>query len=364
MATGLIARATLSSLAAAMFLTASPALAKSSECRDGKSDALRLTGREVSIMPQLTQALGNFEKEGVKVELVFEKIYEEPHYRMQRALKRCDIDMSVHWFQHVYFGHGHDEPAVALMMFNGAPGLTVMVSDRIKGKVKSGADFRGLKVSEGMNYSTKSIVMNLLRARGGLPAGAYTPVNSGVEGRLPATIKGLDEGEVDIIAFREPHASEILKTGKVSVLYDLTTPAKTKKLLGAELPAQSLFTSPNFLRDHPDQVQKVVNAFVRTMRFVNTHSAEEVAAAMPDYFKGKNVEAEVALLRANMPTFVTGNYRFTGAQAKLMQEAINSANYEGTEEGAFRQRAQGQHLTNAQLFDNRFVDRAMKKIRK
>ena len=364
MANGLVARLSFSSIAAAMLLTAAPAV-QASECHDGKSDALRMTGREVSIMPQLTQALGNFEKEGVKVDLVFEKIYEPPHYRMQRALQRCDIDMSVHWFQHVYFGHGQKEPVVGLMMFNGSPGLTIMVANRMKDKVKSGADFRGLKVAEGMGYSTKSGMMNLLRARGGLPPRSYTPVNSAPEGRLPATLAGLDAGEVDVIAFREPHASEILKTGRVSVLYDLTTPAKTKKALGAELPAQSLFASPAFIKSHPEQVQKVVNAFVRTMRFVNTHSAEDIAAAMPDYFAGKNVEAEVALIKSNMQTFMTvNNYRFTPPQMKLMQEAINAVDYQGTVEGEFRQAAQGQRLSDKQLYDNSFVDRAMKKIRK
>lgn len=324
-------------------------------------DVVRISGKEVSIIPQLTMALGNFDKEGVRVALVDDTIYEGPHYRMQRALDRGEIDMSVHWFQHVFFGNAHDEPTVAVMMLNAAPGLTVMVADRVKSRVRSAADFRGLKVAEGMGYSTKSVIMNLLAARSGLAPGSYTRILAEPEGRLEATLRALEAGEVDVIAFREPHTSAILATNRVSTIYDLSSPEETERALGSAYPAQSVFTTPAFLRAHPDQAQRVVNAFVRTMRFVNSHSAEEIAAVMPaEFFAGKDREAEIAVLRASLPSFAKGDYGFKPGHARIMQQAIDSAQYDESIEGQFRAAARNKSLPVERIYDNRLVQRATK----
>ena len=67
---------------------------------------------------------------------------------------------------------------------------------------------------------------------------------------------------------------------------------------------QAVALDPRYIEAHPDTVQHLVNAFVRTMRFINSHSAEEIAAKLPpDYFTGKNRAAEVKLIRDTLPTF-------------------------------------------------------------
>lgn len=326
---------------------------------------VRISGKEISLIPQLTQALGNFEKEGVRVDLVDDTVYEGPHYRMPRGLNNKQIDMSVHWFQHVYFGRAHNEPVTALMMFNSSPGLTIMVANRVKDRVRSAADFRGLRVAEGMGYSTKSVIMNLLAARAGLPPKSYTPILSAPEGRMEGTLRALETGEVDVIAFRDPQTTEILATGKVTTIYDLTTPEKTAKVLGASFPAQSLFATPQFLRAHPEIAQRVTNAFVRTMRFVNTHSAEEILAAMPpEFMKNKTPAQRLEAVREMLPTFTTGNFAFTPKHAGLMQQAIDAAQYDNSVEGQYRAVARGRQVPLTDLYDNRFVNRAMKRIRR
>jgi len=358
--TSTIIRSSLTALTAlAVGMTASAAVAAGSK----SAPAVRISGKEISIIPELTRSLGNFEKEGVKVRLIDDTEYPGPDYRMQRALNKGQIDMSVHWFQHVLYGNAHNEPTVGLMLFNGAPGLTVMVANRVKDRVRTAADFGGLKIAEGMGYSTKSVIMNLLTARAGLPPHSYTPILSAPEGRLEGTLKALNTGEVDVIAFREPATSAILATGQVTPIYDLTSPASTAKVLGAAYPAQSLFTSPAFVRKHPAQVQKVVNAFVRTMRFVNTHSADEIAAALPsEHYKGKDRRAEIELLKSSMATFAKGSYAFTPADAQLMKQAVDNAQYDDTEEGAYRTVARHKPFVISELYDNRFVDKAMRTI--
>lgn len=323
-----------------------------------------ISGKEVSILPDLTLALGNFAKEGIDAKLIDDTKYPGPDYLMQAALNKGQVDVAVHWFQHVIYGDAHHQPTKAVMVLNDAPGLTVMVANRVKDRVHSAADFKGLKVAEGGGYATKSMIVNLLTAKAGLPTGSYTPVFTGSEGRQEATLKALADGDVDIIAFREPQASGIQATGQVTTLYRLADAAGTRKVLGAELPAQSVFTSTKYISQHPDRVQHVVNAFVRTMRFVNTHTPEEIVARLPDsYFKGSDRATVTRTLAANMSTFAKDGFTFTPTEAKLQQELVDNAPFDDGAEGIWRRESKHTGVAPSELYTNVFAEKATKTIR-
>jgi NitT/TauT family transport system substrate-binding protein len=323
-----------------------------------------ISGKEVSIIPDLTLALGNFAEEGIDAKLIGENDYPGPDYLMQAALNQGRIDVAVHWFQHVIYGDAHNQPTKAVMVLNNAPGLTIMAANRVKDRVRSPADFKGLKVAEGGGYATKSMIVNLLTARAGLPTGSYTPVFTASEGRQEATLKALTDGDVDVIAFREPQASGILATGQVTTLYRLTDAASTRAVLGDDLPAQSVFTSTKYIEQHPDRVQHVVSAFVRTMRFVNAHTPEQIVARLPDsYFKGTDRATVTRTLAANMSTFAQGRFTFTPTEAKLQQELVDNAPFDDGAEGIWRRESKHVAVAPTDLYTNVFVQRAVKAIR-
>lgn len=348
------------------FGLAAALLSAPAEAKDGKAKAVPvvISGKEVSILPELTLALGNFAKEGVKAKLIDDTDYPGPDYLMQAALNKGQVDVSVHWFQHVIYGDAHGQPTKAVMLLNNAPGLTVMVANRVKDQVRSAADFKGLKIAEGGGYATKSMVVNLLTSRAGLPRGSYTPVFTAAEGRVEATLKALAVGDVDVIAFREPQASAIMASGQVTPLYRMMDAEGTRKVLGAELPAQAVFTSTKYLQQHPDRVQRVVNAFVRTMRFMNTHTPEEIVARLPDsYFKDTDRATVTRTLAANMDTYTKGRYGFTPEGVRLERALVDNAPFDESEEGIWRRESQHLKVPDSELYTNAFVDKAMSKIR-
>jgi NitT/TauT family transport system substrate-binding protein len=279
---------------------------------------------------------------------------------MQAALHRGEIDASIHWLQHVVYGPANSAPVKAVMVLNNAPGVTVMVANRMKGEIRSGADFAGRRIAEGAGYATKSILTNYLAHREGLPLYSYTPVMTEVEGRREAVIKGLKRGDVDVMTFMEPMTSSLLETGMVSTLYDLTSGESTAKVLGSEWPAQSVFLTPEFIARNPEAVQKLVNALVRTMRFVNTHSAEQIVAKLPDgYFQGRDRAAEATRISSNMATFARGDYSLNSSAVKLVVDTTVAAPFDSSEEGHFRANSKKLVLNPGDLYDNRFVDKAM-----
>lgn len=85
----------------------------------------------------------------------------------------------------------------------------------------------------------------------------------------------------------DPTVAQILdkKIGKVVV--DMRTPEGSRQALGGLYPSSSLYMNTSWANAHEDTVQKLADAFVRTLKWMSQHSAEEIAAKMPsDYAQG------------------------------------------------------------------------------
>lgn len=315
------------------------------------------------LLTDLGTALGYFEREGLAVEIVKVETISPEDYLMQEPLVNGRLDASYHWFHHVVFGHRHRLPLKAVLKVCDSPGMKVLVANRVKDQVRSGADFRNRNIAEGAGYATKSTLMNLLARQGGLTDTSYTPVNQEVEGRLENILQGLKDGRVDVMAFMEPTTTALEASGQVSVLYDLTSRAGTVRALGHEWLAQSVFVSDNFIAAHPDTVQRLVNAYVRTLRYVNAHTAEEIAAQLPAaYFAGKDRAAEVTRIRKFLTNVARDDYSFPADATQFALDTLLVSKFDESEEGRFR-RTGDRQVAAESLYTNRFVEKAMKEIK-
>src|SRR5262249_48090471 len=85
----------------------------------------------------------------------------------------------------------------------------------------------------------------------------------------------------------EPTITRLLKTGEASIMIDMRTIEGTKAALGGTYPAAALYMQTAWVEAHKDTAQKLANAFVKTLKFISTHSAEDIAAKMPkDFYVG------------------------------------------------------------------------------
>jgi NitT/TauT family transport system substrate-binding protein len=325
---------------------------------------IRLSVDEDPIVPRLAQSLGYFKAEGVEIVPVKVDAFSKEDYLLQKPLIDGHIDAAYHWFNHAVFGARHNLPVEAVMVFNDAPGMTVMVANRARDTIRSAADFRGKRVAEGAEYGTKSLLTSYLATKAGLPPHSYTPVMLQHEGRQQAVISGLRAGRVDVMTFQEPITSALLGTGMVTTLYDLNSKASAAHVLGAPWPAQSLLMAPGFVNAHPDAAQRLVNAFVRTMRFINGHSVEQIVEKLPpSYFQGKNRQAEIRYIRNTLPTYANGDYSFTPAEVELVVKSIQSFGFDNSVEGRWRGTAENANIAVDRLYTNRFVNKAMREIK-
>jgi NitT/TauT family transport system substrate-binding protein len=350
-------------------LLAAVILALGASLLSAASVAAKLTQVKMSIdedpiVLRLAGSLGYLAREGIEIIPVDLERLAGEDYLMQEPLMKGQLDASYHWFNHAIFGARHGFPVKAVMVFNDAPGMTVMVANRVKDEVRGVADFKGRRIAEGAGYGTKAVITNYLTGKAGLPPHSYTPVMLGKEGRQEAVIQGLKDGTVDVMTFQEPVTSALLGTNMVTTLYDLNSKEGTTRVLGAAFPAQCLLVAPGYIRAHPDTVQHLVNALVRTMRFINSHSAEEIAAKLPpEYFGGKNREAEVKLLRDTLPTLARGDYAFSSEAVHLAADINLTSAFDASVEGQWRATGDKSRVREGDLYTNRFVDKAMRDIK-
>lgn len=325
---------------------------------------VRMSFDEDLVVTRLADVLGYFRQERLTIEAVDITRHVRKDYLVQEALVKGHVDAAEHWFHHTVFGARHGLPIQAVLLLNDAPAMKVMVANRVATQIKSAAEFRGRTVAEGAGYATKAVITGYLARRAGLPTGAYTSINHPKTGRLEAVLRDLRAEQLDVLTFQEPVIAGLEESGLVTTLHDLTTRAGAERALGAPFPSEAILVAPHFARTRPEVVQRLVNAYVRALRFVEAHSADEVIAALPaDYFHGKDRATEIKTIKATLPSLARGNYSFPPLGVALVVDAMLTAPFDQSEEGLWRAGGDASQVKPDALYTNEFATRAMREIR-
>lgn len=325
---------------------------------------VRMTFDDDMVVTQLADSLGYFRQEGIEIVPVDLLSIAKDDYLMQEPLMKGQIDAAEHWFNHTIFGARHGLPIQAVMMLDDAPAMKVIVANRVKDQIHSAADFKGRVIAEGAGYATKAVITGYMAHQAGLPRKNYTSINHPTEGRLGLVLADLQADKLDVMTFQEPITSGILATGRATTLYDLTTREGTVKALGTAFPAQSILVSPQFIREHPDTVQHLVNAYVRAMRYINSHTEDEIIAQLPaSYVNGKDRATQLKSIKASLPSYAKGDYAFPADAVHLIVDAMLWAKFDQSEEGIWRATGDASQVNADDLYTNRFVNAAMQQIK-
>lgn len=325
------------------------------------------------LVPELALGLGYFEQEGIKLELVNVMNYRDEDFFSTELLNDGTIDAEICWYQRVVFGIGNGQPAQAIFLIENSPHLTISVANRLRGEVRTAADFKGLTIADSAGFSTRRYLTDFIIARAGLPPGSYTPAPAELSAKLPLLTRALQANQVDVVACMEPMTTGLLATNLVTPLYDLSTAEGTRKALGDVWPARCLYVAPSYIAAHPDRVQRLVNVFTRTLRYINTHTAEEIVAKMPPGYFAPDVnndlwaeykKAKTDEIAKVLPGLAHGDYSIPPSAAKLACEVLAHTDFDESPEGKYRRTAAQSGKVHPELtYDNRFVEKAMQEIK-
>jgi NitT/TauT family transport system substrate-binding protein len=254
------------------------------------------TGTPVSIMVgglnkqiylpfMLAQRLGYYQKQGLNVTLQDEGAGVDATTNMVAG----KVDGVGGFYDHTIAMQGLGQSMESVVSMLTTPGEVELCRNELKGQIHSPADWAGknLGVTD-LGSSTDFLTQYLAQKNGVDPSKIHrVGVQSG-----STLIGALQHGNVDCAMTTEPTVSTLLATGSAYILLDMRTASATAKQLGGEYPATSLYMSTNYINNHPDTVQKLVNAYVDTLKWIQTHDGAQVADQMPaDYYAGSGKDA-------------------------------------------------------------------------
>ena len=248
--------------------------------RDARAEqvSLMVGGIEKQIYLPLILAdrLGFFTDEGLSVRIFSEPAGVEATDEMLAGAVQGVVGFYDHTIQLQSLGKYTE----AVVQFSRIPGEVELVSSRHP-EIASMADLDGMRVGvTGLGSSTDFLTEYLLM-RSGLTLREVTPVPVGAGDTL---ISALRQDQVQAAMTTEPTVSRLLATGEARVLVDLRSVAGTTAALGGLYPAACLYMESAWVESHRDTVQKLANAFVRTLSYIDGHDADEIAGQVPNDF--------------------------------------------------------------------------------
>src|SRR5262252_466582 len=226
----------------------------------------------------LADQLGYFKDEGLSVQIADLRGGSEA----LAALIGGSVDIVAGFYEHTIRARAQGKHLVMFTLFDRYPGLVLMVGKQHLNEVHSIRDLVGKPVGvTAPGSSTDQLVKYILRQHDLNPQ-SIPVVTSGISTMLAA----LEQDRVWAGVTVDPLASRLDRDGIAGVLYDTRTEQGTTDIFGGPWPAGGFYTTEEFIQQHPRTVQSIVTAGVRALRFLKQHSAEEVAAAMPESFWG------------------------------------------------------------------------------
>ena len=223
---------------------------------------------------KLTEQLGGFQAEGLNVQL----LTEPSGATAENVLIAGDVQGVVGFYDHTIDLQTKGKCIESVVQFADVPGEVEIVAAGKAATLRSPADFKGKKLGVTSPGSSTDFLTQYLATKGGLTSADYTTVKAGAGQTFIAAI---DNGGIDAGMTTDPTAAKLVSTGKGKVLLDMRTEEGAKAALGGLYPASSLYMDCGWVSSHPEQVQKLANALVKTLRWIKGHTAEEIAAKMP-----------------------------------------------------------------------------------
>jgi NitT/TauT family transport system substrate-binding protein len=101
-------------------------------------------------------------------------------------------------------------------------------------------------------------------------------------------IAALANGGIDAGMTTDPTIAQLTSSGQGRVMLDMRTEEGTRAALGGLYPGSSLYMDCAWVRANKPTVQKLANALVHTLQYIDTHSAQDIAAKMPAEYAGGN----------------------------------------------------------------------------
>jgi NitT/TauT family transport system substrate-binding protein len=237
--------------------------------------------KQIYLPAKLAERLGYFKDEGLDVEL----FNSTSGSQAATALLAREVQAVVGFYDHTIDLQSKGKFITNVVQLLVAPGEVELVKADDADKLKDPKNWKGQALGVTGLGSATDFLTRFLAVKAGLKANEITTIPVGAGDTL---ITALQQGKIVAGMTTEPTIARAVKMGVAKVGIDLRTPEATRAALGGDYPASCVYMDAGYLAQNPETAQKIVNAFVKTLKWVASHSPEEIADQMPkDYLAGE-----------------------------------------------------------------------------
>ena len=270
--------------------------------------------KQIYLPYQLAENLGFYKKYGVNMTLSTEQ---NGGVGAEEAMISGQVNFSGAWYIHAADFQTKGKNVINLVQLSGAPGERLMCSPA--SKVKTASDLKGKKVGVTDLGSGTDQLSQFVASKGGVAKTDYTTV--AVHAGATA-IAAVQRGEADCVMTTQPTVATLESRGLATSAIDLATTTGAQKNLGGSWPAAGLLAQADWVKQNQGIVQKVVTALVATMNWIHTHTAQDVADALPkDFVQNSTISKAqyVAALKADYGQFLPDGLMPAGGPKTIFQ---------------------------------------------
>jgi NitT/TauT family transport system substrate-binding protein len=301
--------------------------------------------KQIYLPFRLAEQLGFSKQQGLNLQLLDEPAGVDA----TTAMLAGQVNGVGGFYDHTIDLQGLGKAAESVVSMLQVPGEVELCRSDLKGTVNSPADWKGRKLGVTDLGSSTDFLTQYLAVKNGLKTSDISRlgVQAGATFIAAMTHKSIDCGMTT-----EPTVSRLLNNNQAYIIADMRTAAGAKQALGGTYPATSLYMSTSYVQSHPQAVQRLVNTYVKTLKWIQTHTAAQITDQMPaDYYAGVGKAAYIAALDSEK-----GIYNPTGIMpADGPPTNLNVLS-------AFNPDVKGHNIDLTKTYTNQFVQVALKQV--
>jgi NitT/TauT family transport system substrate-binding protein len=240
----------------------------------------------------ITERLGYFKEAGLDVEI---SDFAGGAKSLQ-ALIGGSADVVTGSFDHTIQMQAKSQAIVAVVQMGRFPGFALGVRKEKAANYTGPKDLKGMKIGVTAPGSSTHFMVLYMMAQAGLKPDDAVFIGTGSGGTVVAAVQ---HGEVDGISNADPMITKLDRDGAIKIVADTRTLEGTTKVYGGPYPAAVLYTQAAFIEKNPNTVQALATALVRGLKWVQAHSADDIARMMPEEYMLGDKPLFVEAIKAN-----------------------------------------------------------------
>ena len=292
----------------------------------------------------LANQLGLYKQAGVDVEMIALKGGSEA----LTAVLGGSADVVSGYYEHTVRLAAKGKALESIVVYDQFPGLVLVVSPKHSNEIKTVADLVGKTVGVSAPGSATDYFLKYSLFKAGKDPKSAATIGVGLGA---AAVAAMEQGNVAAAVMLDPAVTQLkARHPDLKILADTRSAKDTRATCGGDYTGGAFYAQADWVAKNPKAAQGLVDAMIMTLNWIHSHSPEEIAAKMPEDYKGGDPKLYLSAVANSIPMFSkTGLMDPKGAQAvhdvfAQFDKAVADAKIDITK-----------------TYTNKFVEAAMKK---